>query len=339
MIIVMKKDADEDKIQHVIERVESKGLEAVLLRGEKRNVIAAIGDKREIPTDYWLAIPGVEKTVPILTKYKLASREVSPRTTPVRINDTSVGGDSLSIIAGPCTVESMEQTLSVARAVKANGAVALRGGAYKPRTSPYSFRGLETEGLEILAEARRLTGLPVITEVLCPEDVGLVYQYADVMQVGARNMQNYSLLDELGRYDKPVLLKRGISATIEEMLLAAEYILRTGNAGVILCLRGIRTFEDHTRFTLSIGALAHLKQVTHLPVIVDPSHPAGDSSLVPPLAKAAVAAGADGLMVEVHPDPENAYVDGAQSLTPEGFEKLMAELRPIAQAVERDIKV
>ncbi len=337
MIIVMQKDADEGKIRHVIERVEGKGLEAILLRGEQRNVIAAIGDKREIPTEYWLAIPGVEKTVPILSKYKMASREVSPQTTSVKINDCVVGEEKLSIIAGPCSVESMEQTLCAAEAVKDAGAVALRGGAYKPRSSPYSFRGLEKEGLEILAEARRKTGLPVVTEVLAPEDVEIVYEYADVMQVGARNMQNYSLLDELSKFDKPVLLKRGISATAEELLLASEYILRTGNAPVILCLRGIRTFEDHTRFTLSIGALAHLKRVTHLPVIVDPSHPAGDSNLVPPLAKAAVAAGADGLLVEVHPEPENAYVDGAQSLTPESFNKLMGELRLIASAVGREL--
>ncbi len=337
MIIVMQRDADEEKIQHVIERVEGKGLEAVLLRGEKRNVIAAIGDKREIPTDYWLAIPGVEKTVPILSKYKLASREISPHTTPVRIDGNTVGEKALAIIAGPCTVESMEQTLAAAESVRKSGAVAIRGGAYKPRSSPYSFRGLEKEGLEILAESRRLTGLPVVTEVLCPEDVEMVAQYADVLQVGARNMQNYSLLDELGKYDRPVLIKRGIAATVEELLLAAEYILRSATAEVILCLRGIRTFEEQTRFTLSIGALAHLKQVTHLPVIVDPSHAAGERSLVFPLAKAAIAAGADGLLVEVHPDPENAYVDGAQSLTPEGFDQLMKELRPVARAVGREM--
>ncbi len=337
MIIVMKRDAAEEQIQHVIERVEEKGLQAVLLRGEKRNVIAAIGDKREIPTDYWLAIPGVEKTVPILSKYKLASREVSPKTTPVAIGNRIIDDKTISVIAGPCSVESMEQTLTAAEAVKKSGAMGLRGGAYKPRSSPYSFRGLEREGLEILAEARRRTGLPVVTEVLCPEDVELVASYADVLQVGARNMQNYSLLDELGRCDKPVLLKRAISATVEELLLAAEYVLKATNAQVILCLRGIRTFEDQTRFTLSIGALAYLKQVTHLPIIVDPSHPAGERSLVPPLAKAAVAAGADGLLIEVHPDPENAFVDGAQSMTPEDFDTLMKELSPIARAIGKDM--
>lgn len=337
MIIVMKSDADEDQINHAIQRVEEKNLEPILLRGEQRNVIAAIGDKREIPPDYWDAIPGVERTVPILSRYKLASREISPHVTPVRLGDLEVGGEQLAVIAGPCAVESREQVLSAARGVKAAGGIALRGGAFKPRTSPYSFRGLGEEGLKILAEARQETGLPVVTELLSAEHAEMVAEYSDVLQIGARNMQNYCLLEEAGRADMPVLLKRGISATIDEMLLAAEYILKTGNSSVMLCLRGIRTFEEQTRYTLSMGALAHLKEATHLPVIVDPSHPAGRRSLVPALARAALAGGADGLLVETHPDPEEAMVDGAQSLTLDGFGDMMAELRPIARAVGRKI--
>jgi 3-deoxy-7-phosphoheptulonate synthase len=255
----------------------------------------------------------------------------------VHINGHVVGEKNLAIIGGPCAVESFEQCLEAGKRVKAAGGVAMRGGAFKPRTSPYSFQGLGEKGLEILAAVRKQIGLPVVTEVLSVQDVGLVADYADVLQVGTRNMQNFTLLEELGRTGKPVVLKRGTCATIEEFLLAAEYVLRSGNSGVILCLRGIRTFENQTRYTLSIGALAYLKQVTHLPVIVDPSHPAGQRSLVPPLAKAAIAAGADGLLVETHPDPENAQVDGAQSLTLDGFDDLLDELRPIAQATGRDI--
>ncbi len=337
MIIVMQSDASENQINHAIERVEEKNLEAILLRGQKRNVIAAIGDKREIPPDYWKAIPGVERTIPILSRYKLASREISSHVTPVTLDGMEVGKDRIAVIAGPCAVESYDQVLTAAREVKKAGAVALRGGAYKPRTSPYSFRGLEEEGLKILAAAREETGLPVVTELLATEHTELVAEYTDVFQIGARNMQNYCLLEEVGQMHKPVLLKRGISASVDELLLAAEYILKSGNASVMLCLRGIRTFEDHTRYTLSIGALAHLKRVTHLPVIVDPSHPAGERSLVPPLARSAIAGGADGLLVETHPDPEEAQVDGAQSLTLDGFGEMMDELRPIAEAVEREL--
>ena len=337
MIIVMKTDADEDQINHAIERVEEKDLEAILLRGEKRNVIAAIGDKREIPPDYWKAIPGVERTIPILSRYKLASREISTHMTSVRVNGTEVGEKPISVIAGPCAVESLEQTLEAAKRVKAAGAIALRGGAFKPRTSPYSFQGLGAEGLEILAEVRKQTGLPVVTELLATEHTEMVAEYTDVFQIGARNMQNYCLLEEVGRMDKPVVLKRGISATVDELLLAAEYVLKSGNSRVILCLRGVRTFEDHTRYTLSVGAVAYLKQVTHLPVLVDPSHPAGDRSLVPALARAGIAAGADGLLVETHPNPEDAAVDGAQSLTLDGFQDMMDELRPIAEAVGREL--
>jgi len=337
MIIVMKPEADEEQIQHVVRRVEEVGLQAVLLRGEKRNVIAAIGDRREIPDDHWLASPGVERLVPILSKYKLASREMSPHATRVRIDGQVVGEKRVAVIAGPCAVENLEQTLLTARRVKEAGAVALRGGAYKPRTSPYSFQGLEEKGLEILSEVRRLTGLSIVTEVPSAEQVENVARHADVLQVGARNMQNFVLLKALGDVGKPVLLKRGLCATVEELLLSAEYILRSGNPHVILCLRGVRTFEDHTRFTLSLSTVPYLKQVTHLPVMVDPSHATGSRSLVAPMCKAAVACGADGLLVEVHPDPERAAVDGAQALTCEDFDQLMKELRPLAAAVDRTV--
>ncbi|NLW51225.1 MAG: 3-deoxy-7-phosphoheptulonate synthase [Candidatus Brocadiaceae bacterium] len=335
MIIVMQPTASEDEVQHVVERVEEAGLEVVRLRGEKRNVIAAIGDRRDLVTDRWLALPGVERVVPILSPYKLASREAAPGATPVRINGSVLGGRAVQVIAGPCAVEDYDCTLRIARCVKAAGAVGLRGGAYKPRTSPHSFQGLEEDGLKILHAVGQEVGLPIITEVLSPDQVDTVCRYADVLQVGARNMQNYSLLKGLGRIDKPVLLKRGISATVDELLLAAEYILKGGNPRVILCCRGIRTFEDHMRYTLSLGTVAHLKEVTHLPVIVDPSHPAGRRSLVAPMAKAAVACGADGLLIEVHPAPETAPVDGRHTLTCEGFETLMGELRLVAEAVGR----
>ncbi len=337
MIIVMQPAATEEEIRHVVDSVEDAGLEAILLRGEKRNVIAAIGDKRDAVTDRWLAAPGVERIIPILSPYKLASREASPGATPVRLNGGVVGGQKVQVIAGPCAVESFDTTLDTAEAVKAAGAVGLRGGAYKPRTSPHSFQGLEEEGLKILHEIGRQTGLAVVTEVLAAEQVELVARYADVLQVGARNMQNFVLLKALGQARKPVVLKRGIAATVDELLLAAEYIIKGGNSQVILCCRGIRTFETHTRFTLSLSTVAYLKEVTHLPVIVDPSHGTGSRSLVPPMAKAAVACGADGLLVEVHPNPERALVDGPQSLTCEGFAKLMRELRPVAEAVGRTL--
>ncbi len=335
MIIVMQAHATGEQVQHVVDTVEEAGLEAVLLRGEKRNVIAAIGEKRDAPTDRWLASPGVERIIPILSPYKLASREASVGATPVRLNGGVVGARKVQVIAGPCAVEDMDCTLDIAQAVQAAGATGLRGGAYKPRTSPHSFQGLEEEGLKILHSVGRHTGLAVVTEVLDASQVDLVARYADVLQVGARNMQNFTLLKALGGLEKPVLLKRGISASVDELLLAAEYVLKGGNSRGILCCRGIRTFEDHTRFTLSLGAVAHLKEVTHLPVIVDPSHAAGRRSLVAPMAKAAVACGADGLIIEVHPDPEHALVDGPQALTCDDFARLMGELRPIAEAVGR----
>ncbi|MFO7958197.1 MAG: 3-deoxy-7-phosphoheptulonate synthase [Candidatus Brocadiia bacterium] len=337
MIIVMDASAEEEDIQHMVDNVEGAGLEAILLRGDKRNVIAAIGDKRDAPTDRWMAAPGVERIIPILHPYKLASREASPGATPVRLNGGVLGDKKVQVIAGPCAVEDFDTTLDIAESVKAAGAVGLRGGAYKPRTSPHSFQGMEEEGLKILSKVGRHVGLAVVTEVLAPEQVELVAGYADVLQVGARNMQNFMLLKALGQVGKPVLLKRGMSATLDELLLAAEYILKSGNNQVILCCRGIRTFEDHTRFTLSLSSVAHLKEVTHLPVIADPSHGTGKRSLVAPMAKAAVACGADGLIIEVHPNPERATVDGQQTLTCDGFAQLMKELGVLAEAVGRQI--
>jgi 3-deoxy-7-phosphoheptulonate synthase len=337
MVIVMKSDASEEQVQHMVEVVEDAGLEAVLLRGEKRNVIAAIGDKRDVNTHQWLAAPGVERVVPILSRYKLASREVAAGAPPVKLKGHVLGQDEVHVIAGPCAVEDMDSTLDIAQAVKAAGATGLRGGAYKPRTSPHSFQGLEEDGLKIMKSVGNHLDLAVVTEVLSADTVDLVYEYADVFQVGARNMQNFMLLKALGQVDKPVLLKRGISATVSELLLAAEYILKGGNDQVMLCCRGVRTFEDHTRYTLSVGAVAHLKEVTHLPVIVDPSHPAGRRSLVAPLARAGLAAGADGLLIEVHPQPERALVDGPHTLTTDAFSDLMDELRVLAAAMGRRV--
>ena len=335
MIIVMEAGAAEEHVQRMVADVERAGLEAVLLRGEKRNVIAAIGDKRELNTDAWMAAPGVERIVHILSPYKLASREARPGANPVRLNGELIGQQKVQVIAGPCAVQDFDRTLAAARAVKEAGAVGLRGGAYKPRTSPHTFQGLEEEGLKILHEVGRSVGLAVVTEVLSVGQVELVARYADVLQVGARNMQNSMLLKELGQVGKPVLLKRGISATVDELLLAAEYILKGGNDQVILCCRGIRSFESHTRFTLSLAAVAHLKEMTHLPVIADPSHGTGRRSLVGPMAKAAVACGADGLLIEVDADPAHALVDGQQTLSCPDFARLMAELAPVAGAVGR----
>ncbi len=336
MILVMKPGVGEQEIQHAIERVEERGLKTVLLRGTNRNVIAAIGDKREIPPSFWEAIPGVEKAVPILAPYKMASRELRPAPSQVRVGGHLYGGVKIGVIAGPCAVESYDQTLAVARAVKDAGAVALRGGAFKPRTNPYKFQGLMEDGLRVLADVGREVGLPVVTEVMSAQDVDMVADHADALQIGARNMQNFLLLKSAGKVSKPILLKRGFSATIEEFLLAAEYILSQGNENVILCERGIRTFETHTRFTLALATVPYLKHSTHLPVIVDPSHATGARALVAPMARAAVAAGADGLLVEVHSDPENAMVDGAQSLTPVEFVDMMRQVARVAAAVDRE---
>ncbi|WP_231993790.1 3-deoxy-7-phosphoheptulonate synthase [Pseudobythopirellula maris] len=333
----MKRSATDDNIDHAAQQVEKLGLKANVLRGAERTVIAAIGDERVEGVRSLESAPGVDEVMSVLAPYKLASREAHSTTSVVEAGSLSVGGNQIGMIAGPCGVESEEQLMTAARAVKAAGATALRGGAYKPRTSPYSFQGMKTEGLKLLAAAREETGLAIVTEVVAPEDVDLVGEYADVLQIGARNMQNYRLLEACGRSHRAVLLKRGASATLDEMLLAAEYILDGGNSKVMLCERGVRTFESHTRFTLPLATVPYLQEKTHLPVVIDPSHGTGHTSLVPAMCRAAIAAGADGLIVEVHPDPENAKSDGYQSLTCEAFEKVMAECRRVAAAVDRTL--
>src|SRR5467141_1454771 len=325
MIVVMKPGASQHQIDHVIERIEQLGLRSHVIVGTERTVVAALGEKRDGAKQALETGEGVEKVVPILAPYKMASTEVKKERTLVETRNLKIGAGRVGVIAGPCSVESREQILEIARIVKDAGATGLRGGAFKPRTSPYSFQGLKERGLELLAEARDKTGLAVVTEVMAPEQVGLVAKYADVMQVGARNMQNYPLLESVGESGKPVLLKRGPSATIDEFLLAAEYILKTGNTQVMLCERGIRTFEDHTRYTLPLATVPYLHEKTHLPVVVDPSHGTGKASLVAAMARAAVAAGADGLIVEIHPNPEKALSDGFQALTPPQFKQMMAE--------------
>lgn len=337
MIVVMKRGASQDQIQLVVDRVEEFDLKAHVLYGTERTVVAAIGEKRDEHRQSLESFPGVSEVVPILAPYKVASIEVKPERTIVRVGPFSAGNCHLGIIAGPCSVESEEQTVVTARAVKAAGGTALRGGAFKPRTSPYSFQGLKEKGLQILATAREETGLPIVTEVLASADVPVVARYADILQIGARNMQNYRLLEEAGETGKPVLLKRGPSASMEELLLAAEYILNTGNQNVMLCERGIRTFENHTRYTLPLATVPYLHERTHLPVIVDPSHGTGHTSLVPRMAAAAVAAGADGLMLEVHPCPKTAMSDGYQSLDFEQFATTMELCRKVADAVGKTI--
>lgn len=333
MIIVMKRDATEQLVKHAAERVEQLGLKAHVIVGTERTVIAAIGDKREEMRESLETVPGVSKVVPILAPYKVASREVKPEPTLVKAGSLEVGDGKCGVIAGPCSVEDEEQIVQTAKAVKAAGATALRGGAFKPRTSPYSFQGLKEEGLKMLATAREETGLAIVTEVVASEDVELVAQYADVLQIGARNMQNYRLLEAVGRVDRAVLLKRGPSATIDELLLAAEYILNEGNARVMLCERGIRTFESHTRFTLPLATVSYLHQKTHLPVVVDPSHGTGHAALVPDMAVASVAIGADGIIIEVHPNPETALSDGYQSLDLQQFADTMKRCRQVANAL------
>ncbi len=337
MIIIMSQNATAREIANVTARVEQSGRQVHLSTGEERTIVGVVGDGRPLDREQIERMSGVESTVPILRPYKLASRDFRPQDTLVRLNGFSAGDKGVVICAGPCAVESREQLLETAHAVKEAGAKVLRGGAFKPRTSPYSFQGLGAEGLKILAEAREQTGLLVVTEVMSPEKVPLVSAYADVLQIGARNMQNYALLHAVGEAQKPVLLKRGMMSTMEELLMSAEYILSHGNDRLMLCERGIRTFEQYTRNTLDINAVPMLKQLTHLPVFVDPSHGTGKWSLVGPVAKAAVAAGADGLILEVHPDPENAASDGAQSLKPERFADLVREVRAVAEAVGRTV--
>lgn len=331
MIVVMKHGATEEMIQRTARRVEELGLKAHIIQGSERTVIAAIGDERG--KEELAACEDVEQVLPILAPYKIASRETKPEPTVVQVRDLVIGGGRIGVIAGPCSVESETQIIDAARKVKAGGATALRGGAFKPRTSPYAFQGMQEEGLRLLSAAREDTGLPVVTEVMTPHHVELVTRYADVLQIGARNMQNYHLLAAVGEIRKPVLLKRGLSATMEEFLLAAEYILDRGNHQVILCERGIRTFETHTRFTLPLASVPYLKERTHLPVVVDPSHGTGIASLVAPMCAASVACGADGLIIEVHPDPKKSMSDASQTISPQAFAAAMTQCRLIAHAL------
>jgi len=337
MLIIMRTDASQEQIGQVVARVESNGLQAHLSRGAERTVIGAVGDGRLVVKEQFLHLPGVDRIMPISQPYKLASREFSPDDTVFPLDGVQVGGAGIVLMAGPCSVESREQLLDTAWAVKEAGAHILRGGAYKPRTSPYSFQGLGEVGLQILAEARQATGLPVVTEVMAPEQAGLVAQYVDVLQIGARNMQNYALLRAVGHTQKPVLLKRGMSATIEELLMAAEYILSCGNRRVMLCARGIRTSEPATRNTTDINAIPVLKALTHLPVILDPSHSTGYWQYVTAVARAGIAAGADGLIVEVHINPAEALSDGGQSLKPERYAELVRQVKAVAAALDRQV--
>lgn len=344
MIIVMKPGASGDQVEHVFEQVRTLGYQVHPIYGEQRTVIACVGDERgKYRLQALEVLGGVESVVPILKPYKLASTEWKPGRTVIRLgaagapDSVTIGNNHFLVMAGPCSVESSEQILSVAASVKKAGAKVLRGGAFKPRSSPYSFQGLEEAGLRLLADAREKTGLFIITEVITPTDVPLVADYADILQIGARNMQNFALLKEVGKVRKPVLLKRGMANTVKDLLLSAEYIMSQGNYEVILCERGIRTFEDYTRNTCDLSAVPAVHETSHLPIIVDPSHGTGVRSLVTPLAKAAVAAGADGLIVEVHPRPEEAFSDGAQSLTPAQFDDLMVWVKKLIDVEGRTL--
>ncbi|MHB1048711.1 MAG: 3-deoxy-7-phosphoheptulonate synthase [Bacteroidota bacterium] len=328
MIIVLKPGTKKEEYEHVIDRVKEFGFKPHPIVGEERTVIACVGDERgKAQLQQMESLDYVESVMPILKPFKLASNETKKKRTTIKIGSVEFGNSQFIVIAGPCSVESREQILLSAEHVKKAGAQMLRGGAFKPRTSPYSFQGLEEEGLKLLAEAREKTGLPFATEVISPGDVALVAQYADMLQIGARNMQNFALLKEVGKTKRPILLKRGMSSTYKELLMSAEYVMSQGNYEVVLCERGIRTFEDYTRNTFDLAAVPALKEMSHLPVIVDPSHGTGIRSLIPPMAKAAVPVGADGIIIEVHPDPEKAFSDGAQSLMPGQFEQLMNDLR------------
>ena len=335
MIIVMKKGSSAKQISAVVARVEAAGYRVHLSEGEERTIIGVIGDDRPIDRTHFEMLDGVEKTVPILKPFKMTSRDMHPQDTIVSLAGVKIGGAQIVIMAGPCSVETRAQIVETALAVKEAGAQVLRGGAFKPRSSPYSFQGLGEEGLQLLAEAREASGLPFVTEVMAPEQVPLVSRYADMLQIGARNMQNYALLQAVGKVETPVLLKRGMMSTIEELLMSAEYILASGNPRVALCERGIRTFEKYTRNTTDINAIPVIKELSHLPIILDPSHGTGKWEYVTAVARAGIAAGADGLIVEVHPHPEEAWSDGAQSLTPERFATLVTQVCKIAEDVER----
>ena len=338
MIIVLKPNATKKQLDHLLERIKALGLKAMISKGTERTIIGVIGPEDALRVQPLEVIPGVEKVMPVLKPYKLVSREFKPESTVVDVGGgLKVGGKALVVMAGPCSVENREMLFEIAKAVKHAGAHMLRGGAFKPRTSPYSFQGLGEEGLKYLREAGDATGLKVVTELMDVREIELIEQYADIIQIGARNMQNFELLKEVGQSKKPVLLKRGLSATINEFLLAAEYILSQGNFNVILCERGIRTFETATRFTLDLSAVPVIKKLSHLPVVVDPSHATGEWDYVAPMANAAVAAGADGLIIEVHPNPEVALSDGPQSLLPKKFAALVTSVRKVAQAVGRTL--
>ena len=337
MIIVLRKDATEEVINHVVEKIKGAGLAVHISKGKERTIIGAIGDETLLAGISLEALPGVENVMPILKPYKLVSRDFHNEPSVIDVCGVKIGENTVQVIAGPCSVESEDTLIDCAIKVKEAGATILRGGAFKPRTSPYAFQGLGVEGLKLLAEARKRTGLPIISELMDPRDTEVVCEYVDIIQIGARNMQNFRLLSEVGKARKPVLLKRGLSATIKEFLMSAEYIAAEGNSQIILCERGIRTFETATRNTLDLSAIPVLKEETHLPVFVDPSHAVGIWSLVAPLSMAAVAVGADGLMIEVHSDPENALCDGAQSLKPAKFATLMGDARKVALSIGRAI--
>ena len=337
MIIVLKKEATEAEIKHIVEKVKALGLRPMISKGTERTIIGVIGEEDVLRSQPLEIFPGVEKVMPVLTPYKLVSREFKKENTVVDVSGLKIGGKEIIVMAGPCSVETMPLLLKIAISVKKSGAKVLRGGAFKPRTSPYAFQGLGQEGLVYLKEVSKKTGLKIVTEVMDTRDVPLVAKYADILQVGARNIQNFNLLKELGLVKKPILLKRGMMSTVKEWLMSAEYILSNGNFDVILCERGIRTFEDYTRFTLDLSAVPVVKALSHLPIIVDPSHGTGKWGLVSDMSKAAIAAGADGLIVEVHPSPEDAKSDGLQSLLPDNFAKMMLDLKKIAKAVGREI--
>ncbi len=338
MIIVLKPEATKKEIKHIEDKIKALGLKPMLSVGKERTIIGVIGEEDKARLQPFEAFPGVESVVPIQKPYKFVSKEFRKEPSIVKIGtNVEVGGDRIVVMAGPCTVENRERLLSIARLVKKSGARVLRGGAFKPRTSPYSFQGLKDKGMKFLFEAKKESGLPIVTELMDPRDLPLFIKYADVIQIGARNMQNFELLKEVGKTKKPVLLKRGMASTIKDFLLSAEYIFSEGNHNVMLCERGIRTFEDATRFTLDISAVPVIKKLSHLPVIIDPSHCSGIWDYVAPLSKAAIAVGADGLLIEVHDDPEQALCDGPQALKPSKFDALMRDLKLIAKAVGRSI--
>ncbi len=337
MIIVLRSDATDAQINHIVEKVESLGLKVMVSRGIERTILGVIGEEDVLRVQPLEVYPGVEKVMPVLAPYKLVSRDFKPADTIVSINGVEIGSNRIVVMAGPCAVENYDLLIEIASEVKKYGAVILRGGAFKPRTSPYSFQGLGEEGLKFLKDVGKKTGLLVVTEIMDIRDIELVVRYADILQIGARNMQNFNLLKEVGISKKPALLKRGMMSTIKEFLMSAEYILSNGNFNVILCERGIRTFEDYTRNTIDISAVPIIKRLSHLPVIVDPSHGTGRWELVEPMAKAAIAAGSDGLIIEVHSKPEEALSDGVQSLLPEKFAHLMGEIGKIAKAVGREV--